>query len=120
MVIDLTGPAVIANKFLLPPEGIRPYRLVLDLASRAPYRIVEASDGVKVVFGEGREPAPAPLAALRTADPDAAAPSATAIPVPATGLQVFTPNPGASPAALAMPVLPEPQLAASKVALPAL
>jgi N-acetylmuramoyl-L-alanine amidase len=31
MVIDLTGPAVIANKFLLPPEGERGYRLVLDL-----------------------------------------------------------------------------------------
>lgn len=31
MVIDLTGPTVIANKFLLPPEGSRRYRLVLDL-----------------------------------------------------------------------------------------
>jgi N-acetylmuramoyl-L-alanine amidase len=33
MVIDLTGPIVIANKFLLPPEGERRYRLVLDLRS---------------------------------------------------------------------------------------
>lgn len=32
MVIDLSGPAKIANKFLLPPEGERRYRLVLDLA----------------------------------------------------------------------------------------
>jgi type IV pilus secretin PilQ/predicted competence protein len=40
-------------------------RLVLDLSSRAPYRIVDAADGVKIVFGEGSAPAPAPLAALR-------------------------------------------------------
>ena len=32
MVVDLTGPVAIANKFLLPPEGDRRYRLVLDLA----------------------------------------------------------------------------------------
>lgn len=32
LVIDLTGPAAVANKFLLPPEGERGYRLVLDLA----------------------------------------------------------------------------------------
>lgn len=31
MVIDLNGPAALANKFLLPPEGKRRYRLVLDL-----------------------------------------------------------------------------------------
>ncbi len=31
MVIDLSGPTVIANKFLLPPEGQHRYRLVLDL-----------------------------------------------------------------------------------------
>jgi len=31
MVIDMTGPTVIANKFLLPPDGERGYRLVLDL-----------------------------------------------------------------------------------------
>ena len=31
MVIDLNGPALLANKFLLPPEGQRRYRLVLDL-----------------------------------------------------------------------------------------
>lgn len=32
MVIDLSSPVAIANKFLLPPEGERRYRLVLDLA----------------------------------------------------------------------------------------
>lgn len=31
MVIDLAAPATIQNKFLLPPEGQRRYRLVLDL-----------------------------------------------------------------------------------------
>jgi len=39
MVIDLAGPVAIANKFLLPPEGERRFRLVLDLApvDRATY-----------------------------------------------------------------------------------
>jgi N-acetylmuramoyl-L-alanine amidase len=39
MVIDLSGPASIKNKFLLPPEGERRYRLVLDLGQveRAEY-----------------------------------------------------------------------------------
>ena len=39
MVIDLAAPAVIMNRFLLPPEGERRYRLVLDLApvDRAKY-----------------------------------------------------------------------------------
>ncbi|MBU6155692.1 MAG: N-acetylmuramoyl-L-alanine amidase [Alphaproteobacteria bacterium] len=33
MVIDLAGPAMVANRFLLPPEGaVGEYRLVLDLA----------------------------------------------------------------------------------------
>jgi N-acetylmuramoyl-L-alanine amidase len=39
MVIDLVAPAAVLNKFLLPPEGRRGYRLVLDLAptDRAKY-----------------------------------------------------------------------------------
>jgi N-acetylmuramoyl-L-alanine amidase len=39
MVVDLSGPAALANKFLLPPEGQRQYRLVLDLVptDRATY-----------------------------------------------------------------------------------
>jgi type IV pilus secretin PilQ/predicted competence protein len=40
-------------------------RLVLDLSARQPYRIIEGKDGVRIVFGEGRSPQPAPLAALR-------------------------------------------------------
>jgi type IV pilus assembly protein PilQ len=73
-------------------------RLVLDLSARAPYRIVEGSDGVKILFGEGQTPTPAPLAALRTeADPGAAsAIPPAALPAPAL--------PAPAPAAL-----PEPQ-----------
>ncbi len=65
-------------------------RLVLDLAARAPYRIVEANDGLKIVFGgEGRPAAPEPLAAIRPAAPAAvvaapvAAPPAPAVVTPA-------------------------------------
>ena len=87
-------------------------RLVLDLSARAPYRIVEGSDGLKVVFGEGREPAPAPLAALRAPEPDppAVVPEPSA---PTAAARVYSPR-GGPGAALAMPVLPEPQLAATK------
>jgi type IV pilus secretin PilQ/predicted competence protein len=80
-------------------------RLVLDLSSRAPYRIVEGSDGVKILFGEGETPMPAPLAALRPdPGPDAASASAfpaTALPAPALPLPAL---PGPAP----LP-LPEPQ-----------
>jgi type IV pilus secretin PilQ/predicted competence protein len=44
-------------------------RLVVDLSARSPYRIVDSEDGVKVVFGEGRAPSPAPLAALKQETP---------------------------------------------------
>jgi hypothetical protein len=50
-------------------------RLVLDLSSRAPYRVVEGTDGVKIVFGEGHAPSPAPLAALRAEAASAPAPA---------------------------------------------
>jgi type IV pilus secretin PilQ/predicted competence protein len=61
-------------------ESPKVARLVLDLSSRAPYRIVEARDGVRIVFGEGGEaPSPAPLAALRVAAPPPSAPA----PIPA-------------------------------------
>jgi len=40
-------------------------RMVLDLSARAPYRIVDGADGVKILFGEGEVPAAAPLAALK-------------------------------------------------------
>jgi type IV pilus assembly protein PilQ len=83
-------------------------RLVLDLSARTPYRIVEGSDGLKVVFGEGREPAPAPLAALR--EPEDASAPALETSAPVAAAQVYSPRGGA---ALSMPVLPEPQLAGS-------
>jgi type IV pilus assembly protein PilQ len=67
-------------------------RLVLDLSSRAPYHISESPDGIRIAFGEGNTPGPAPLAALRT-DPD---PEPAALPAPALP-------------ALPVPVLPEPQ-----------
>jgi type IV pilus secretin PilQ/predicted competence protein len=47
-------------------------RLVLDLSSREPYHIVDGRDGVKVVFGAGQAPKPAPLASLKT-EPEASA-----------------------------------------------
>ncbi len=78
-------------------------RLVLDLESRAPYQLVEGRDGVKIIFGEGREPKPAPLAALR-AEPVAARVAAPAATLPAVMAAVAT-----APA-LALPPLPEPQV----------
>ncbi|MBN2372089.1 MAG: AMIN domain-containing protein, partial [Vicinamibacteria bacterium] len=39
-------------------------RVVFDLTSRSEYRIVEGSDGIKVLFGEGERASPEPLAAL--------------------------------------------------------
>ena len=39
-------------------------RLVVDLDGRSPYHIVEASDGLRIVFGEGK-PAAAPLASIK-------------------------------------------------------
>ncbi|MBI3932636.1 MAG: type IV pilus secretin PilQ [Acidobacteria bacterium] len=71
-------------------------RLVLDLSERAPYRIVEANDGVRVVFGEGQAPSPAPLAAMRP-EPEPVEPA----PAPPIAL----PEP-----VLPEPVLPEPQV----------
>jgi type IV pilus assembly protein PilQ len=76
-------------------------RMVLDLSARAPYRIVDGADGVKILFGEGAVPAAAPLAALKP-EADAAA----AMPEAAMPVQVL---PGPAPAP--MPVLPDPQAA---------
>jgi type IV pilus assembly protein PilQ len=89
-------------------ESPKVARLVVDLSASSPYRIIEGSDGIRIVFGEsGDAPAPAPahaaLAALRipepTADPAAAAADAVA------------PRPLAIEP-LVMPALPEPQAAA--------
>ena len=60
-------------------------RLVLDLTARSPYRILDTSDGLRILFGEGEPPAPAPLAALRTEpapDPAASAVAAPSIQAP--------------------------------------
>jgi type IV pilus assembly protein PilQ len=78
-------------------------RLVLDLSSRAPYRIVEGADGMKIVFGEGGEtPRPAPLAALRT---EGEAQEAADIAPPASGL-LPAPAPEPMPAPAVDPQTP--------------
>ena len=76
-------------------------RMVLDLSSRAPYRIVEGADGVKILFGEGEVPKAAPLAALK---PEADAAAAMPAPKAALPVQIL---PGPAP----MPLLPDPQAA---------
>jgi type IV pilus assembly protein PilQ len=76
-------------------------RLVLDLEHKAPYRIVERADGMQILFGEGSEPAPPALAALREPEPASAV-----VPEPAAQL---LPAPAPAPV-LPAPVLPEPQL----------
>jgi type IV pilus assembly protein PilQ len=85
-------------------------RLVLDLAARTPYHIQDNGDSVRIVFGEGNAPAPAPLAAMRPAADAAAADAAAPLdPAPqATGPVTILPAPG--PGALSMPALPEPQI----------
>jgi type IV pilus assembly protein PilQ len=87
-------------------------RLVLDLSARAPYRIVEGADGLKILFGEGgHEPSPAPLAALRTApEPEAAPVAPVAVPVAVAAPAALNP----APSALSMPALPEPQIPAKE------
>jgi len=75
-------------------------RLVLDLTQTAPYRIIDGTDGVRIVFGESGGPTPAahaPLAAMRAPEPTAAEPLADATALPAA----------VEP--LALPPLPEPQ-----------
>ena len=79
-------------------------RLVLDLSTPSPYRIIDGVDGVRIVFGETAEPVPstpAPLAAMRPTPEPAAEPE----PSPAT-------TPGPRPVTLEplnLPALPEPQ-----------
>jgi type IV pilus assembly protein PilQ len=73
-------------------------RLVLDLSARAPYRIVEGSDGVKIVFGEGQTPSPAPLAALRSEpEPPAGGDGDAGAPAPAPPAAAPMPPPAADP-----------------------
>ncbi|PYQ17975.1 MAG: hypothetical protein DMF81_26320, partial [Acidobacteria bacterium] len=87
-------------------------RLVLDLSARAPYRIVEGSDGLKVVFGEGQAPHPAALAALRT-ETDAAPESA---PPPAAPEAAPAPQVLPAPAPLLPAPVPDPQEPAAPAA----
>jgi type IV pilus assembly protein PilQ len=79
-------------------------RLVMDLSARAPYRIVEGSDGVKILFTDGAAAAPEPLAALR--------PAVAPGPAPAPMLVLPEPAP-----ALNLPALPEPQAPVTQGAL---
>jgi type IV pilus assembly protein PilQ len=81
-------------------------RMVLDLSARAPYRIVEAADGVKIVFGEGEVPRAAPLAALKPEADAAAGMPEPSMPEASMPVQIL---PGPAPAP--MPVLPDPQAA---------
>jgi type IV pilus assembly protein PilQ len=80
-------------------------RLVLDLSARQPYRIVEGGDGVKIVFGEGRTPRQAPLAALKAEAATELAAGPAAQPVPPRSI---TPIP--------MPAVIEPQGPATPLA----
>jgi type IV pilus secretin PilQ/predicted competence protein len=83
-------------------ESPRVARLVLDLTSPSPYRIVEGPDELQVVMGEAGEPEPpshAPLAALRTAEPVAEPAPETRAPARPMALEP-----------LALPPLPEPQV----------
>ena len=82
-------------------------RLVLDLSQKAPYRIIDGVDGVRIVFGDaaGEPAAAAPLAALRAPEP--AVEPAPAPAVPALVPAATTPAP--RPAALEPLALPEPQ-----------
>jgi type IV pilus assembly protein PilQ len=77
-------------------------RLVMDLSARTPYRIVDASDGVQILFGDGPAPSPEPLAALR--------PSALPGPEPAMAPIAMASAPLAPTPALNLPALPEPQV----------
>ena len=78
-------------------------RLVLDLSARAPYRIVDNEDGVKILFGEGEVPRAAPLAALKPEADPAAMPEGGGV-----GAAVL---PAPAPAPVPIPVLPDPQTA---------
>jgi type IV pilus assembly protein PilQ len=89
-------------------ESPKVARLVLDLSGRAPYRIIDGADGVRIVFGESGEPVAAthaPLAAMRAAEPEPLEPAPTPV-------LVATARPAAVEP-LALPPLPEPQLPAS-------
>lgn len=80
-------------------------RLVVDLSEKVPYRIVDGTSEIRIVFGEEGDPQPpahAPLAALRSPDPLG----------PAGPMPVVEPEATPVPVALeplSLPPLPEPQ-----------
>lgn len=89
-------------------ESPKVARLVLDLSGRAPYRIIDGADGVRIVFGESGEPEAAthpPLAAMRAADPEPVEPAPTPVLVATARPTAVEP--------LALPPLPEPQVPAA-------
>jgi len=89
-------------------ESPKVARLVLDLSGRAPYRIIDGADGVRIVFGESGEPVAAthaPLAAMRAAEPEPLEPAPTPVLVATARPTAVEP--------LALPPLPEPQVPAA-------
>jgi type IV pilus assembly protein PilQ len=86
-------------------------RLVLDLTARKPYRILEGADGVKIVFGEGRTPGQAPLAALKAEAEPAPEPAGVSNGLPAP--RGISPVPAPIPA-IAEPQTPAPAMAAAQ------
>jgi type IV pilus secretin PilQ/predicted competence protein len=93
LVVDFSGVTTPKRNLVVDKDPVRKIRmaqystatprvarLVLDLARRAPYRIVEGSDGVKILFDsataeKGQERISEPLASLRSAaEPAVAAP----------------------------------------------
>ena len=90
-------------------------RLVLDLSARAPYRIVEASDGVKILFGEGQPAAPAPLASMRSEATMAPQPEPAAVIVASAAAPALRPvslTTNDLPPPMPLPALPGPEPAA--------
>jgi type IV pilus secretin PilQ/predicted competence protein len=92
-------------------------RLVMDLSERSPYRIVESPEGLRILFGEGEAPSPAPLAALKT--PAEAAPAvvtAALLPAPAPAPMLPTPmEPGPQQPPTTRPIEFEPAAPAGQV-----
>jgi type IV pilus assembly protein PilQ len=89
-------------------ESPKVARLVLDLSGRAPYRIIDGADGVRIVFGESGEPVAtthAPLAAMRAAEPAPLEPAPTPVLVATARPTAVEPLP--------LPPLPEPQAPAA-------
>jgi type IV pilus secretin PilQ/predicted competence protein len=93
-------------------ESPKVARLVLDLSGRAPYRIIDGTDGVRIVFGDGGPAAPAahaPLAAMRAAETE---PQPQPLePAPAPVLVASARPVAVDP--LPLPPLPEPQAPAA-------